>query len=95
MSNDDAKYLTRKWALALALILIGWFSVRYVDTVIARINVQESVTNATCNRVTVLEANYQHIINGIAKLEKGQENLVEALKDHERSTAKIIKRGAE
>ena len=94
MEADDSKYPTWKWILMLALGIVGFLSVRYVDSVMARINLQETLTNTTCNRVTVLEANYQHIINGIAKLERGQDNLVDALKEHERSTAKV-RRGNE
>ena len=94
MPNEETKYPTWKWILMLALGVIGFLSVRYVDSVMARISIQEAVTNSTCNRVTVLEANYKHIIDGIVKLEKGQDQLVDALKEHERSTAKS-KRGVE
>jgi hypothetical protein len=38
--------------------------------------------------MTRLEANYQFIIDGIGKLDRGQEKLAEVLKEHELNTRK-------
>ena len=79
------------WAVLAFLVILAAICIGYLFNAQA---MDRERNQAVCDRVTLLEANYGHIIAGIAKIERGQEKLAEALADRERTTRRAI-RGAD
>ena len=76
------------WAVLGFLVLLAAICIGYLFNAQA---MDRERNQAVCDRVTLLEANYGHIIAGIAKIERGQEKLAEALYQHEQSTRRSLK----
>lgn len=83
--NSSTKVRFDLWAVLAFLTLLGGISIGYLFSAQAE---NLKANQAICDRMTRLEANYQFIIDGIGKLDRGQERMAETLNQHERNTRK-------
>jgi len=79
--TSGSKYPSWKWFLMLTLAVIGFFAVRTINAFDARSDETSKKVQTVCDRVTVLETNYTHIMTGINRLET-------TLKEHAESSRK-------
>lgn len=90
-NGNGSKYPTFQMLLAIAVSIILIIAGASLTETRSDIRDAKKATADVCDRVTRIEANYQFILDGIVKLEKGQEKLADVIDKHERSQAAVKK----
>ncbi len=86
--NENTKVKFDLWTVLGFLVLLVALCLAYLFTAQGTIQDKAQVVS---ERVTKLEANYGHIIDGIGELKMAQSKVVDALNAHEKSTAALMK----
>jgi hypothetical protein len=81
------------WSVLAFLVLLAGLTAGYLFNAQASSKAERIASDQNLdNRMTKMEAHFGYIITGIEDLKHGQDKQVQALENHERSTAAFIKR---
>jgi len=90
--SETTKVRFDLWCILGFMLLLGMIVSGFLYDALATGKRERIITNQIVeSRLTKLETNYVYIMNGLDKLERSNEKVVDALKDHERTTASLMR----
>jgi len=94
MPDTTTKVRFELWCVLGFILLLGMIVSGFLWDALATGKRERIATNQMVeSRLTRLETNYDYIKSGVERLERGQDRVVDALKEHERNTVTMIRKG--
>jgi len=91
-ANETTKVRFELWCVLGFMLVLGMIVSGFLYDALATGKRERIATNQIVeSRLTKLETNYVYIMNGLDKLERSNEKVVDALKDHEKSTTALMR----